>query len=99
MAAKHFSMMAGLRGCYMPDSVYVLKCASRRELKEIVRDELTCAEKKPSQRALAQYVAEVWRRHKEPSLPLVMPTNKEQSYGIHLSYATRSEYEELIDAD
>jgi hypothetical protein len=99
MAAKYFCLMNGLRGCYMPDSVYVLKCTSRRELKEIVRDELTYAEKKPSQRALAQYVAEAWRRYKELSLPLVLPTNKEESYGIHLSYATRHEYEEFINAD
>jgi len=94
--AKYYTLMSGLRGCYMPDSVYVLKCTSRRELKAIVRDECEHVEKRPSQRAIASYVAEVWRRN-DLFYPLVLSTG--EGYGLHLSNATRREYEDFINAD
>lgn len=40
--AKYFNIQVGLRGCYMPDSSYFLKCETRRELKNAIDDE-ACA--------------------------------------------------------
>lgn len=94
MSAKYFCVMRGLRGCYMPDSVFYVRCTTRRSLKELITEECEYAEKRPSLRAVASYAAEVWRRHLELSLPLVLATGP--GYGLHISHATRGEYLEFV---
>lgn len=37
--ARYFTIMTGLRGCYMPDNASPIKCDTRRELKQALEYE------------------------------------------------------------
>lgn len=102
--AKYFTIMHGLRGCYMPDSEpYVVMAHTRRELKDAIASEADMVSSGDtiglSKRAIAAFAAECWREaHKErPAyLPYCLPCKERgqdsYSYGIFCSVATRKEY-------
>jgi hypothetical protein len=82
----------------MPDENYYIAVKTRRDLKSYIENECDMASDDKhsiTKRAIAQFAAECWRRHKELNYPLVLPTDKAQSYGIHVGYATRHEYKEF----
>lgn len=102
--AKYFTIMHGLRGCYMPDTdPIVLMARTRKELKAAIEDEADRMATENtlglSKRAIASFVAECWREAHKPKpayLPYCLPTKERgqssYSYGIFCSVATRHEY-------
>lgn len=102
--AKYFTIMHGLRGCYMPDSdPYIVMAKTRRELKSAIADEADMIDSGEtlglSKKAIAQFAAECWREaHKErPAyLPYCLATKERgqssYSYGIFCSVANRRDY-------
>lgn len=102
MAVYYFSISTGLRGCYLPDSAYVVEVKTRRELKnaleweaDSIRDAgfIGC-----SKRAVAWLAAECWRNRGKATLDFVAPY-KERSqegypYGLFCSASTKEDYTE-----
>lgn len=100
----YFTIMHGLRGCYMPDSdPYTIRAKTRRELKAAIESESDMCDSGEtiglSKRAIASFAAECWREaHKaRPAyLPYCLPMKERgQSsyhYGIFVSVATRRDY-------
>jgi len=96
--AKYFFLMAGLRGAYCDGEGGIIRCETRRELK----DEIQYAARSwgeagyigGNMRAVAWLAAKAWREAK--ILPYVIPLrpghSKNYSYGILVSAATRKEY-------
>ena len=109
--AKYFTIMHGLRGCYMPDGdPSVAMCATRRELKEAIQGEADMVDSGEtlglSKRAIASFVAECWReahKAKPAYLPYCLATKERgqssYSYGIFCSVTTRAEYLEAQARD
>ncbi len=103
--SKYFTISQGLRGCYMPDSVYTVKVDTRRELKEILDSEASSIRDMEStigcsKRAIAWLANASWQEAKKKTpayLPFVSPWGyrnqvSEYPYGIFCSVATRAEY-------
>ena len=107
----YFHISTGLRGGYMPDSSYVLKAETRREIKaaiayeaENIREaemgEMTGLSKK----AVAHIAAAAWRERKNPRhyLPFCLGYGRrDQSapYGIFVGNATRAEYLQHLEEE
>ena len=93
---RYFAIMIGLRGCYMPDSSYAVKVATRRELRGILQDEYnaTAPEDAPARkREIASVAAALWRRRptdRDSYLSTVLPTGP--GYGIQVNPISRAEY-------
>lgn len=103
----YFFLSNGLRGCYMPDSAYVIRVTTRRELKEAIADE--CRDLYDagfvgtSKRAIARFAAEAWRNRDNPrwTLDLTLPYRRADQpgnwcFGVFLSRATRRDYFEYV---
>lgn len=102
--AKYFTLMHGLRGCYMPDGEpYVIKATTRRELKEAIHYECNMLDSGEmlgfSKRNIAAFAAECWREAHKPKpayLPHCLPCKEKgqssYSYGVFVSVASRAEY-------
>ena len=99
----YFNISAGLRGCYLDDSAYVIQAATRRELK--ARIEAEAAEWKnagyigANQKAIATIAAAAWRDRKKTQLPYALPlapshSPKNYAFGVFVSSATRDEWKE-----
>lgn len=107
--AKYFTIMVGLRGCYMPDSAYVTRCDTRRELKATIEWEANSIRDAGfvgiTKRDIAAFAAHMWREaHKaKPSFyPDVLAYGHKRDNlhsAIHCSVATRCEYEESQQND
>lgn len=98
----YFTIGQGLRGCYMPDSVYVIKTDSRRELKaaleweaESIRDAGGIGLNK---RAIAWLANAAWKARKsltgEYCAPYRWQYQNHYPYGLMVWPANRAEYEE-----
>lgn len=105
--SKYFTITAGLRGCYMPDSCYVARVDSRRELKQHIESAVNSYANSDSidseyrlrfnRRDIAAVAAAVWREAQKPRpayLPHVVPMGPGLSrpHGVFVSVATRGEY-------
>lgn len=101
-AKRYFSIAAGLRGCYLPDSVFVVDCATRRDLKAVLEAEASHLRDAgyvgASKRNIASLAADAWLTLLSPApreitLPLA-PSHARDSYCYALSVArvTRREY-------
>ena len=100
--AKYFHIMTGLRGCYMPDSSYVIKADTRRELRQALAYEADATADSGyylNRRAVATIAAAAWREaHKpHPSIfDFVIPYGDSRTgarpFGIFASVATRADY-------
>lgn len=100
--AKYFTIMHGLRGCYMPDSTpYVVMVKTRRELKMAIEYEASLLGDMVglSKKNIASFAAACWyeaQKEKPAYLPHCLPCRdshqREYSYGIFASVATRREY-------
>ena len=97
----YFTIWQGLRGCYMPDSAYVIRATTRRELKSALQWEADSIRDAGgigmSKRAISWLAAESWRNRKADSREYVAPYRwKEQdSYPYALGVftgATRADY-------
>lgn len=64
----YFSIYQGLRGCYMPDSAYVIRANTRKELKSALAWEAESIRDAGgiglSKRAIASLAAHAWRNRK-----------------------------------
>lgn len=87
--SRYFHIMHGLRGCYMPDSAWIVRVETRRELKEVIRAE----SEDVSERNIAWLAARVWRKGNTGLY--VVPTGP--GYGLHATQATRAEYLEAME--
>lgn len=97
----YFTIMNGLRGCYMPDNASVAAFKTRREFKSYVAWEASQMNDAygfgGSKRAVSAFVAECWRRRKDTtwSMDLVLPfarTKGDYAFGLMVSRATRADY-------
>lgn len=109
--SKYFSIATGLRGCYMPDNSYVVRVDTRRELREIVMNELRDIQDAGfiiSKREAVATVADIWRNlraERRSPYPFVIPYGWRKSRGhgvnkcnaIHIGHATRAEYLDQVD--
>lgn len=101
-AKRYFSITAGLRGCYLPDSACIIACGTRRELKAYLESEAYYLRDAgyvgASKRNIASLAADAWLTLLSPApreitLPLA-PSHARDSYCYALSVArvTRREY-------
>ena len=96
----YFTIMTGLRGCYMPDTVYTIKANTRRALKSVIASEADMQRGDDicglSKAAIASHAAECWRRRddKRWTMDLALPfgTGANRSFAIFVSRATRAAY-------
>jgi hypothetical protein len=107
--AKYFNISHGLRGCYMPDSTpYVVMVETRRALKMAIEYEASLLGDMVglSKAAIARCAANAWCEAQKPNpshldtcLPCKDTGQKEYSYGIFVSVASRVDYLESQKED
>lgn len=100
--AKYFHVGHGLRGCYMPDAIHVIRAETRRDLKAALAWEsrdIADAGFHLNQKHVASVAAAAWREaHKaRPSIyDFVIPYGRDHSGGrpfaIFASVATRADF-------
>jgi hypothetical protein len=100
---KYFTIMTGLRGCYMPDNCYTVRADTRRELKAVLEYEYTFqvdnAEAFGNRKDIARVAAVAWREAKKATPTIydfVIPYGNDRvgdrPYGIFCAVSTRSDY-------
>lgn len=69
--ARYFHFMSGLRGCYMPDNAFVIRCDTRRELRSAIAYECDSMREAYGHGAPAREItataAALWRCGETPS--------------------------------
>lgn len=99
--SKYFHISNGPRGCYMPDSGYIVRVGTRRELKAILESEAAdmrdAGYAGANKRAMAWLAAAAWRNahSKRPSyMDHVMPLKPSHAdsycYGLFVSLSDRT---------
>ena len=99
----YFTIMTGLRGCYMPDASYIFRADTRRDLKAAIESEASGIRDcyfGVSRRAVAAHAAECWKRRADPrwTMDLALPYGEESGqhagkpFAIFVSRATREEF-------
>ena len=99
----YFAVSQGLRGCYLPDSSYVIEVKTRRELKSTLESEayyirdanfVGC-----SRRAIAWLANVCWKNRNKYTLDYVAPYRYrnasrpgEYPYGLFCSRASREDF-------
>jgi hypothetical protein len=95
--AKYFHISQGLRGCYMPDSSYIIRADTRRELKAALdweaRDIREAGFVGCNKRAVTWLAAQAWRNAGNHVVPY-RNNHKGSGYafGLFCTQATRAEY-------
>ena len=105
---KYFHIATGLRGAYMPDSAYMIRATTRRELKAALEAEAYDIRDAGfvglSKRAVASLAAEAWREAHKPA-PTIYPHVAgygrlgNPCFGLHVSTATRAEFLEYQEEE
>lgn len=110
-AYRYFHLAQGLRGCYMPDSSSVIRCKTRRELKDALAFDVDSYHDAGfvggSKRAVAAFAALLWReaaKERPAFLPYCLPFGRKPlpgesanySHGIFLSVADRAEWNQYV---
>jgi hypothetical protein len=98
----YFTVSKGLRGCYMPDSCYVIACKTRRELREALdweaRDIREAFDAGCSKRAVSWLANAAWKARKSYGLPYVAEYGNRNGakvnycFGLFCSTASREEW-------
>jgi hypothetical protein len=97
----YFHIMAGLRGCYMPDSAYVLKADTRRELRAALQSEAdsqSCdgAFIGLNRKAVSWAAAKAWRERKAIGCQLaILPFGRRgeaAAFSVEIAAASRADY-------
>lgn len=102
----YFWIAQGLRGCYMPDSSYVIACKTRRELKNALdweaRDIREAFDAGCSKRAVAWLANVTWKAATKPGFnspyPYVAPYGNKSGnainycFALHCAPSTREEW-------
>lgn len=107
---RYFAISNGLRGCYMPDSVYIGRFATRRELKSALEYEAESLRDAGyiglSKRAIASLAAAAWRESGKPAptvydfvAPYRQSYQDSYSYGLFCSVSSRRDYREQEESN
>jgi hypothetical protein len=96
----YFEISTGLRGCYLADSLYIVRATTRRELKAQIADSVYNPEGALvglSKRAISEFAALYWReRNGRHYLPYCLPYRHRYQahcpYGIFVNNSNRREY-------
>ena len=109
---KYFHVSHGLRGCYLSDGEpYVIRCDSRRQLKQTISDEAGMIDPDGSligfsKKAIASFANECWQeaKKKHPAyLPYALPykSRGERQYhnAIFVSVASRHDFVEYVNKE
>lgn len=97
----YFHISTGLRGCYLPDSSYVVRADTRRELKDVLAYEARgfadAGYVGANKRAIAHIAALAWRNRRKFTYPYAIPlapphARNSYSSGIFVASATRDEF-------
>lgn len=112
--AYYFHIMQGLRGCYMPDSAFLVRAETRRELKAILRDTVESYANSDAidseyrlrfnREHITAAAAAAWKAAARKSgnpYPYVIPIGpkRERPYGVFVSTATRAEFLEYMESE
>lgn len=106
--ARYFTVMAELRGCYADnESLFVLRAATRRELKAALESEAENQRQAGaiglSKRAIANLAARAWARNGKGYLPDVapyrFPYQSGQPMGLMVSPANRGEWKSFQERE
>ena len=107
---KYFLIQTGLRGGYMPDSSYPIRCETRRDLRDVVKSEAAQANYGGdmvglSDRAQASFTAWIWSdavKKKAQYLPYALPygiRRQGKPYAIFVVPISRAEFLEHEGAE
>lgn len=97
--SRYFTVLQGLRGCYMPDSCNVIRVDTRRELKDYLASEMRDIREAGYQgitaRDVAWAAAKAWRG----GAGILPYGNREtgRPYAVEVSPATRADWLESCD--
>lgn len=103
MTYRYFHIAQGLRGCYMPDSIYCIRVKTRRELKAALESEayyirdaemIGC-----SKRAVTWLAAIAWRKSGEYVAPYRDKQQNYYPYGLFCSQASKADYLEYCESE
>ncbi len=99
--SRYFSISQGLRGCYLPDSAYVIRVDTRKELKAALESEAYSIRDAgfigANKRAVAWLAATLWRTYRKAGqmdsvVPYRNPGQNSYPYGLFGSAATRADW-------
>lgn len=95
----YFFISNGLRGCYMPDNIFVIKCDTRKALKAALtwdaRDMREALGFGGSKRVVAHVANAAWKARKRSTLDFCIPFGREKGnypFGLFVSPASRADY-------
>jgi hypothetical protein len=101
--ARYFTIMQGLRGCYMPDSCNVIKVDTRRELRNAIAWEANDIRDAGfvglTKRDPAWAAALLWRKASKQAILPYGHKRDNLAFAIDISVATRAEYLENLECD
>ena len=95
----YFFISNGLRGCYTPDNVSVIRCDTRKALKAALAYDANDMREAygfgGSKRAVAYIANAAWKARGKATLDFCLPFGREKGnypFGIFVSPATRADY-------
>jgi hypothetical protein len=96
--SRYFHISAGLRGCYMPDTAYVVRVDTRRELKAVIANEMrnqadNC-DFRYNKRDIAHAAKRAWDKRRPLALPIAVPYGRrnERPFGVFVSRSDRDDW-------
>lgn len=100
----YFTVSQGLRGCYMPDSCYIIQAKTRRELRAALEWEASYIREAfdagCSKRAVSWLANAAWKARKRYGLPYVAEYGNRSGssvnycFGLQCATASREEWNE-----
>ena len=103
--SNYFTIWHGLRGCYMPDSAYIIHATTRKNLKSVLEQEAYYIRDAGgvglSKRSIASLAAAVWKDRKASSGEYVSPYRwtYQDSYPYALGVFTGMTRKEYLEQD
>lgn len=100
----YFHVSSGLRGAYLADNAAVIRCNTRRELKDYIASEARnwadAGYIGANKKDIAHIAAIAWRNRNKIQLPYCLPlapphNRTSYSSGIFVATATRDEFKEF----
>ena len=99
--ARYFTIMQGLRGCYMPDSCTIIKCDTRRELRDYIAYEANDIRDAGfvglTKRDPAWAANLVWSKKSPQAILPYGHTRDNKAFAIDISTSTRADYLEYLE--
>ena len=98
---RYFQISIGLRGCYIPDSSYVVECATRARLKTFITNECERSHEAygfgGSKKEISAVAAQMWRSDRLDYLPLAIGFGctraaNDRPFGVFVSRSTKADF-------